>query len=273
MTAAKKKTAHLVEAHEIEDQTPPVPKVRSRPKSRAALAHAGELQEAIIQARQALLRSYETLRGISRGGLQYALTSEPALLFLDANMANYCVAFRDAETDEERLSVLQNCLRHFRKLARSMRTPSQIQRRKKLDELHGLAICIGLADPSIDTSSWGGRPRASELFPLDAELDEREAAEEIAAHAATAPVKLPVFVEPGTVPVMPGVLIDGLSKYHPMQPKPKASTVRRVGTAAPQPKVPLTGIDNCQEIDSSGQRTLRDAFGAVAHPRDGALGW
>jgi hypothetical protein len=283
MSAQKKKTVQLVEVDEIdEDPTPPAPKVRSRSKPKAIAPQARDLQAAIVETRRELFRVYETQRGVSRNGLLRQLTNEPAFLFLDASMTHYFIAYRDADTDEERLEILRSGPRFFRKIAKQMQNGPAIERRREFDQENGLAICFGLADPSVETRHWKGRPRVSELFPLEAELDHREELKEARARAAKAAPKMPVFVEKGSIPIMPGQHIDGLPARHPMNaPQQKPKTTRLL---TPEERARYQGLNskkppimNNSDIveDAGGQRTLRDASGLIQNPRvnSGVFKW
>jgi hypothetical protein len=283
MSAQKKKTVQVVEVDEIDEEVAlPTPKVKSRSKLRAAVsaAHASDLQAAIVETRREMFQVYELQRGTARNGLlPPQLANDPAFLFLDASMTHYFIAYRDADTDEERLEILQSGLRFFRKMARQ--GGPAIERRRKLDQEHGLAICFALADPGVDTRHWKGRPRVSELFPLEAELDHREELKESRAKAAKAAPKMPVFVDKSTIPIMSGVIIEGvgISKNSPVNvnartPK-RGSHVRKISDGGPRAQVTIMPNTQIDFIDQGQQRTLRDAGGLIQNPRvkTGALGW
>jgi hypothetical protein len=266
MSAQKKKTVQFVEAvDEIEESAPAVVETRSRSKPRATVT----MVEAVFSTAQACFAAYERSIGKGRGrGEVLILKTERPYLRQAAYMADLRERVFEAASDEERLALFQGAVRYFNRAARG--TIKQLERRRENEEFDALAIVVNLVDPGADVSGWNGRPRSSEFFGLRERAEAREV-------ETKAQPKMPFYPDKNTVPIMPGVLIDGLPKHHPMQPtaRPKKRTVGLVSVGQPQPKPPMTGADNVEEINSHGQRTLRDAFGTVQDPRvpNGALGW
>jgi hypothetical protein len=257
-------------ADEIEESAPPVARSRSKPKATAHREDNFNEMEALAAAEKAVVEAYYKSLGSTRKGLLVMQVDRP-IFYIAVNLLKVRRAVIAAQTVAEKIAVLERGQRFFRQM--SQMKVGELEQRRKEDEFGVLELLMQLADPSVDASGWAEWLKPAEFFGRTAPTSANEFEE----FEPEAPVKMPSYPEKGTVPIMGGMIIDGLSKNHPMNAaaRPKARAVHRVGTAAPGPRVPLTGINNCEEINSHGVRALRDVNGDLQNSQvnSGALKW
>ncbi|MGO9460664.1 MAG: hypothetical protein ACLPWS_04140 [Rhodomicrobium sp.] len=248
---------------------PPAPKEEPAPEPVIRMKSKGvpSMAKRLAAAEHAVFGAYERSIGISRRGI-LTLQDDRPFIYQAGYMARLRAAVIGAADDDQRLALLENGVRFFNKMSTWNR--AKIAKQIEVDQFYALEICCRLVDPAAAVKHWRGRPRPSEFFGRTDPRDPEEFAE--------APVErrpLPVWPEKDSVPIMNGVQIDGLSKHHAMQPRPKPKTVRKLGIAEPGEPVPIMANTEINEIDSHGQRTLRDANGLVQNSRvaNGALKW
>jgi hypothetical protein len=263
MSSARKKSVRFVEpADEIEESAPPAVETRSRSKPRAAFTMA----EAVFADAQACFAAYERSVGVFNARAPMLKVERP-VLDQAAELAELRLAVLDAKSDEERLFLLQHGRKRFNRMASW--SVARLERQKKQDDVNALAICVRLTDPTADVVGWNGQSRPSEFFGL------RERAEARKVEAKAQP-KMPFYPDKNTVPIMPGVQIDGLGKNHPLNANARQKGPRQVQLVSQgetRPKAPLMSNTDIAEFDSHSQRTLKDANGLIQNQRvsSGAL--